>query len=231
MSAAYRVVKGDTLSAIARHHNVPLDLLLANNPAVADANTIQVGMTLLIPDTTPERAVSAHAIRITPTQQSADRPADAPLVDKPVLVTMALPTYYVTERGPILSTRPIFCARAFASTVLEAMHGTLETAGWSVAHVGVYNPRPARRASGALIQPVRWSNHAHGEAMDFKGIVHHAAGRDRPMLVGISEMKQRHPALLENLLAECEAAIKASGRRPEIVDEDGWYHIGLWPAK
>ncbi|SMF94321.1 hypothetical protein SAMN02949497_1631 [Methylomagnum ishizawai] len=166
---------------------------------------------------------------VVPSRQHSSRPADAPLVLEPCLATMDKPVYYVTERGPTLSSSPIFCGRAFADTVLAAMHDVLESAGWNIAHVGVYNPRQARRANGALIRPPRWSNHAHGVAMDFKGIVQTSNKNQTPSLVDIPLMKKRHKTLLDNLLAECKDRIKAAHRRPEIVDEGGWIHIGLWP--
>lgn len=163
-------------------------------------------------------------MKITKAQQPAG--ADAPIVHDPVYVTMDRPVYYVTERGPTLSVHPIFCGLAFATTVLDVMQNTVEAAGWSIAHVGVYNPRPARHKDGSLIKPKRWSNHAYAEAMDFKGVVG-ANGK----LVTIAEMKQRHPELLKKLLDSCAKAIAALGRRAEIVDEGGWIHIGLWPVK
>lgn len=165
-------------------------------------------------------------IEITPTTQRADGPANKPEVPNPVLVRMERPVYYVSERGPLPISSRIFCGRDFAETVLSAMHDVLESAGWSIAHIGIYNPRQARRANGALIKPVRWSNHAHAEAMDFKGLV-----TENGQLLNIPTLKQRHSLLLGNLLDECEARIKARHRRPEIVDEGGWLHIGLWPVK
>lgn len=168
---------------------------------------------------------------ISTSPQHPGRPAHAPPVQRPVLVTMDRPVYYVTERGPTPGSSPIFCGQAFADTVLAAMRDVLESAGWSIAHVGVYNPRQARRANGALIRPPRWSNHARGEAVDFKGLVHSNNKNQVPSLVDIPLMKKRHKPLLDNLLAECEARIKAAHRRPEIVDEGGWIHIGLWPAQ
>lgn len=164
-------------------------------------------------------------MNIQPTQQPSQGPAGKPLIANPVLVTMARPVYYVTDRGPIPSTHPILCGKAFANTVLLVMSRCLEAAGWSIAHVGVYNPRQARRKDGSLIKPVRWSNHAFAEAMDFKGIV-----GDDGKLISIGEMKQRHPELLAQLRDGCEQAIRGIERKAEIVDEGGWLHIGLWPA-
>lgn len=152
-------------------------------------------------------------------------PDNKPQIHDPVLVTMDRPVYYVTERGPTVSTHPLFCGRAFAVSVLDVMRDQLEASGWSIAHVGIYNPRQARHKDGSLIKPARWSNHAYAEAMDFKGLVG-ANGK----LVSIADMKQKFPEVLERLKEGCEKAIAALGRRAEIVDEGGWMHIGLWPA-
>lgn len=163
---------------------------------------------------------------ISNSPQHPSRPAEAPLVANPVLVRMDRPVYYVTERGPTLASSPIFCGQAFADTVLKAMHDVLETAGWSIAHIGVYNPRLARKASGAPIIPKRWSNHAYGEAMDFKGII-----TPKGNLIDIRQMREQHGPLLQNLLSVCQIRTNKARRRAEIVDEGGWYHIGLWPAE
>jgi hypothetical protein len=164
-------------------------------------------------------------MKIQATTQPAGGPAGQPTIKNPVLVTMDRPVYYTADNGIVPLTRPTFCGRDFAETVLLSMAETLEAAGWSIAHVGVYNARQARRANGAPIRPARWSNHAYGEAMDFKGIV----GADRK-LIGIAEMKRSHAELLRTLIDVCERRIKALGRRPEIVDEGGWFHIGIWPS-
>lgn len=162
-------------------------------------------------------------MKVIATTQPNGGPAGAPIIKQPVLVTMDRTVYY-TGAGLLALTKPIFCGRDFADSVLHAMAETLEAAGWSIAHVGVYNARQARRSDGHPIRPARWSNHAYGEAMDFKGIVG-TEGR----LIGIAEMKEQHAELLHALLDACERRIKALGRRPEIVDEGGWIHLGIWP--
>jgi hypothetical protein len=166
-------------------------------------------------------------MKIVETRQPAGPPEDKPAVASPVLVTLDRPFYYVSERGPVPSAHPLFCGRAFAETVLAVMHELLEGQGLAVAHVGVYNPRFARRANGKPILPKRWSNHAYGEAMDFKGVVEEGD----PDLIGLDAMRRRWPDLLPALAERCGTEIKRIGRRPEIVDEGGWLHIGLWPKK
>lgn len=46
----YTVVKGDTLSAIAKKQAISLDVLLDANPQIKDANSIRVGMKITVPD-------------------------------------------------------------------------------------------------------------------------------------------------------------------------------------
>ncbi len=97
---------------------------------------------------------------------------------------------------------------------------------WSI--WGFITHAQARRKDGTLIQPVRWSNHAYGEAVDFKGVVtENGAGE----FLGIAEMKEQCPDKLDFLIDACNQAIIAIQRKPEIVDEGDWCHIGLWPKK
>lgn len=48
---AYKIVKGDTLSKIAKDKGVTLQALLAANPNIKDANKIRVGQSIKMPDT------------------------------------------------------------------------------------------------------------------------------------------------------------------------------------
>jgi len=48
---AYKVIKGDTLSKIAKDKGVTLQALLAANPNIKNANKIRVGQSIKIPDT------------------------------------------------------------------------------------------------------------------------------------------------------------------------------------
>jgi hypothetical protein len=163
---------------------------------------------------------------IEPTQQPSDGPADKPIVKNPVRVTMDLPLFYATERGPVAWNHSIFCGKAFADTVLKQCSEILTEYNYALVHLGVYNPRQARHKDGSLIQPPRWSNHAYAEAMDFKGVI--TDGGEGTFL-DIAAMKSTCPDKLQRLLDACHDSIVALGRKPEIVDERGWYHIGLWP--
>jgi hypothetical protein len=158
--------------------------------------------------------------------QSDSPPPDKPLVENPVKVKMDVTVYYQTERGPTLSNSRIFCGKAFADTVLTEINAIMQEHGLGLVHLGFYNPRKARKKDGTPIVPTRWSNHAYGEAMDFKGVVR---GNDPDNFADIAAMKQQLPEILQRIQTRCAAAIEAAGRRPEIVDEGGWFHIGLWP--
>jgi len=154
-------------------------------------------------------------------------PANKPKIVSPVVATLDVPVFYATERGPIPSARGIICGQAFAETALLQLSTWCQEYGFALVHVGVYNPRQARKRDGSLIQPARWSNHAYAEAMDWAGIITSLGEgqwlRPRPMRAGI-------PAKLAEVLATCENAIRQAGRCPEIVDEGGWIHVGVWPA-
>lgn len=167
-------------------------------------------------------------MEIKASAQSVDGPPDKPAVENPVKVTLDVPVYYMTERGPLLSKRAIFCGKAFADTVLRELNAILAAANCGLLHLGVYNPRQARKKDGTPIVPVRWSNHAYGEAVDFKGVVRN---NDPDDYLDVAGMRNRASDLLASIQAKCSAAIEAAGRRPEIVDEGGWVHIGIWPKK
>jgi len=165
-------------------------------------------------------------MEIRASTQSTDGPPDKPEVENPVKVTLDVPSYYMTERGPLLSKRAIFCGKAFADTVLTELNAILSAAQCGLLHLGFYNPRKARDKNGKTFIPERWSNHAFGEAVDFKGVVRN---NDPDDFLDIAGMKQKAPELLTRIQTRCAAAIEAAGRKAEIVDEGGWFHIGIWP--
>lgn len=167
-------------------------------------------------------------MRIYPSKQSDLPPADKPRVLNPVLVEMDIPLFYMTERGPVPWQHKVFCGRAFAETVLKAINQLFRERGLGMVHIGFYNPRKARRKDGTPIVPARWSNHAYGEAVDFKGVTR---GGSADEFVSIRQMKTSMTEELTLLKSGCEAAIVALGRKPEIVDEGDWLHIGLWPPR
>lgn len=143
----------------------------------------------------------------------------------PVTVTLDVPVYYVGERGSVPS-KSIFCAEAFARSVLPALQEIAQRQKWGIAHIGVYNPRKARHKDGTPITPARWSSHAYAEAMDFKGFVD-----QNGELLTIKELKTKYVGITAGVIRTCTIAIQGIGRRPEIVDEGDWLHIGLWPDK
>jgi hypothetical protein len=152
-------------------------------------------------------------------------PPDKPLVKNPVKVTMDIPIYY-SEAGGFTLNKSIICGEAFADTVLKECEKILQVQDLALVHLGFYNPRKARRKDGSIIKPVRWSNHAYGEAVDFKGVIKGSGEGD---FLGIAEMESTMPETLKKIVESCERAIIAAGRKPEIVHEGDWYHIGLWP--
>lgn len=167
-------------------------------------------------------------MRITPTKRRTDIPVDAPVLQDPVNVELDVPVYYVNERGPIRVFSPQYCERVFATSVLKTLNSILKDRNLALAHLGIYNARKARRADGTAIVPSRWSNHSYGCAMDFKGVV---LPGDEPVLLDINALKHDpdYRLLLDVAAAQCKASIVNIQRRPEIVDEGGWVHLGIWP--
>jgi hypothetical protein len=164
-------------------------------------------------------------MQVIRTGQSNQRHADAPIVREPVLTTLDVHTYYVTEHGHVPCS-PTFCSQKYASTILLAWNEILRAEGWALAHIGVYNPRFARSASGRTFVPHRWSNHAYGNAMDWKGIVTKNGSGE---LITVTEMRQQCPKHLAEMLSAAKRAIEKVGRRVEIVDEHSWIHVGFYP--
>lgn len=149
------------------------------------------------------------------------KPKSAPRVVDSVWVTFGVPAFYTGGSEPEPAGR-VFCARAFATAVLAPLEAWATKYGFGLCHLGCYVPRQARKADGTPIKPVRWSNHAHGTGLDWSGIL--TDGRH----LGIPEMKAGCPAKLKELLEVIEHSIRSKGRRPEIVDEGGWIHLGIW---
>lgn len=165
---------------------------------------------------------------VKPGVRPGNGPPGKPVISDPVNVTMDIPLYYATERGPVVWNHSIFCGRAFANTVLKQCSTILAEYNFALVHLGVYNPRKARHRDGTDIVPVRWSNHAYAEAMDFKGVI--TEGGEGKFL-DIVAMKKQCPEALNKLTDSCRNSIEEIGRKPEIVDEVSWLHIGLWPSE
>lgn len=168
-------------------------------------------------------------MRIVTAGQSTLPPPDKPMVKDPVRVYMDIPLYYATERGPAPWDHPIFCAEAFAKTVLEVINTVFFDYGVGFVHIGFYNPRKARRRNGAPIEPARWSNHAYGEAVDWKGVVTQAGD-----FVGVDLLEDAphiESPFFRKIWTDCAEVIRGIGRDPEIVNEGSWVHIGIWPER
>jgi hypothetical protein len=164
---------------------------------------------------------------IKPTGQSTLPVPGKPLVIDPVKVYMDIPLFYATERGPVPWDHPIFCAKVFAETVLQVQNDILLAEQMGLVHIGFYYPRPARRRDGTPIEPERWSNHSYGLAEDWKGIV-----TKNGEFLGV-DLLHGNPAVPTDLFMRiwngCAEAIRKAGRRPEIINEGSWVHIGIWP--
>jgi hypothetical protein len=156
-----------------------------------------------------------------------------PKVPDPCVAKLDVPVYYLGANGTIPSTRGITCDRTFARVILAEVERWATRYGFGLVHLGVYNPRPARKRNGEIITPKRWSNHAFGIAIDFAGITVPANVSDENPhgFMSIDEMQAGCPAKLAELMDRVRRVIIAASRRAEIVDEGGWIHIGLWPEK
>ena len=163
-------------------------------------------------------------MQIVTASQRTDRPAGFPDVVDPVNATLKIPLYYVSDdkKPPQRWNHPAFVARVFAETALAALEASLEPSGYGIAHVGIYFARNARHADGTDIIPHRPSNHGLGLAMDFKGLVD-IHGHYTPY----QKMGKATTAAL--IIEPVTLAIEKAGRKPEIKDESGWLHIGIWP--
>lgn len=170
-------------------------------------------------------------MKVIPCGQMADGPADKPTVIDPVHAILDVPIYYFTQRGPVLTSRTLFCARLFSSTVLTVMEQWCEKYHFALVHLGLYFPRFARHADGTPILPQRWSNHAFACALDTKGML--TKQDDPDSLIVMSDMKIHAPEKYNELVDGCQAAIVKAGHKPEIVDEGNnlWLHIGLFPPE
>lgn len=164
------------------------------------------------------------AVTADPAKQQSGGPADKPVVKSPVTAKLPVPTYVYTSKP--VETKHIYCAKIFSDTVLSKISTILAKRDLALVHVGVYVPRKARKANGEPIVPERWSNHAYGEAMDFKGVI---TDNGKGKYLSIPEMKEEYPDLLQEIQTSSRDAILRENRRPEIVDEGGWIHIGLFP--
>ena len=160
------------------------------------------------------------------TGQQAGPPTGKPVVIDPVLVTPAVPVYFAGDHGPVPVTGPIYCSRLFATTVIAKQEAWALAHHFALVHVGVYNPRKARHADGTPIEPPRWSNHAYGGAEDWKGVI---TENGHGQFLTVDDLQTNAPAKYRELIDAVTAAIKSAGKKPEIVDEGGWVHLGMYP--
>jgi len=162
-------------------------------------------------------------MKLKSTTQSTQEPANKPQVLSPVLVTLDSPVYYYGNNILEISKSGIYCSAIFASTILLNIDSVCTKYGVGIAHLGIYNPRQARGKNGVPLVPERWSNHAFGNAIDFKGVVFENS------LISVKDLpKSKFPNLLSEIIDTCKDGIILIKRKPEIVNETEWYHIGLY---
>lgn len=149
--------------------------------------------------------------------------SEYPQLTDPVNALFNCRIFYATDEGIIDGGRRFFCERIFAITVLSEIENWCLKYGFGMVHIGSYNPRYARHKNGTEIKPRRWSNHAYGLAIDFKGIKDNN-GR----FISFENMQLQCPAKLNELIGNIKHAIAGKNRRAEIVDEGQWVHIGIW---
>lgn len=153
---------------------------------------------------------------------------ESPAVDDPVIATFdpGVNLYYLSARGPVDCADTLVCSRLFARTVLTTFERWATRHHFGLVHLGCLVQRFARHADGTLIldahgQP-RWSGHAEGTAKDWAGIITAEGDFLTPQ-----QLRAGAPAKYQALLAQLRGAIIAGGRRPEIVDEPHWVHVGF----
>lgn len=159
---------------------------------------------------------------ITPTKQP---PAGDPQFEHPVHALLSCSVFYDTGTG-LKAGRQFFCERIFAETVLTQIEKWCLKYQFSMVNIGCYNPRKARHADGTPILPSRWSNHAFGLAIDFKGIKD-----EKGKFVSVNNLQDNAPAKWHELINNVTVAIKGINHKPEILVEGGgaaWCHFGIW---
>jgi hypothetical protein len=155
--------------------------------------------------------------------QPVGGPEGKPLLEHPVEVTLSCAVFYDNDGVLLRQTSGIRVSKVFADTVMHVIEDWCAKYGFDFVHVGFYNARYARKANGKPITPQRWSNHSYGLAVDWKGV------RVNGVFYSVAKLKTDSPKKYQELVGGCRAAIKAAGRKPELVFEGGWQHLGLYP--
>lgn len=165
-------------------------------------------------------------MKVVQTRQPSGPPIDKPLIERPCVATLGVATYYYTERGAIPSNRGIVCSATFAETVLAALEAWAKRYHFAIVHIGVYNPRKARHMDGTPIIPPRWSGHARGMGIDWKGVIE-SGGAGKFLTTG--QLASDAPAKYQEIMHAMRVAIERVSLRPEIVEEGGsWVHAGIY---
>lgn len=150
-----------------------------------------------------------------------------PKLMEPVNAEMSVEVkYYAGENDLRDWLRPFYCERVFANTILRSIGTWCVKWGFKgFVHIGCYNARKARHLDGTLIKPTRWSNHAYGLAVDFKGILD-----EHGNFVTFKELRDNAPMKWNELLNNIKTAIEGLGNTMEVKDEgNGLYiHLGIW---
>lgn len=123
-ASTYAVKKGDTLTAIAKAHNVSLSALQKANPGV-NPNRLKIGQSLKI----PAASAAASTPTRTPTRTPAASPARTPTAASPTITAKPGGTY-VVRRGDTLESiaRAVYGTPAAANRILRANRGEIRNA-------------------------------------------------------------------------------------------------------
>ena len=163
-------------------------------------------------------------MKLTSISQPAGGPAGKPKLLSPVSAVLQSSVHYMTENGPVPSVRGIVCARTFAEVILGTMDTWALQYDFGLVHLGVYNPRTKRHRDGTdiLVHGHKvWSNHAFGEAIDFRGILSDG------VFYGVDRAEQDFPKKWHELLQQLNAAMAAKGLPKEFIPEGRWQHFGI----
>jgi hypothetical protein len=104
----------------------------------------------------------------------------------------------------------------FADVILKTIENHCVEHNLGLVHIGVYNPRPARKKDGTNFIPLRWSEHAFGNAIDLKGFTQNGK-------LIYADKEPHFKDLLKKIVDMC-ASKKVT---LSVVNETNWYHIGL----
>lgn len=96
----YKVVKGDTLSKIAKKYGTTVNDIVAANPAIKNPNLISVGQAIVIPNAkNVQKPVETVKKPVTPAKKSAVKGTALVLKDEPVFYSASVKNYAYKRTG------------------------------------------------------------------------------------------------------------------------------------